>query len=177
HRGHVPHFRDLTTEKQQALLKQWEAEPPQDVAKFLQDLGVKQARIDKLTQKPQELTPQEQELVWRLHTYHLLPRKVTDHAAALVLPRSQEVPEPEQKAFKDWWAEVPDHEKRIGEAELPDERLDGNPLELKREEQDLVWRVYLYHKLRDPKRDDKADFQARSELEQQLEADAAGLKD
>jgi ATP-binding cassette subfamily B protein len=87
-RGDIPSLGDLSERQQADFLQGWNALTEQGRIGYLHDAEVPAAQVEKLAKTDsRNLTPLEQEVLWRAHVYQLLYDRVGHRAAALVAGR------------------------------------------------------------------------------------------
>lgn len=175
--GEVPRFADLPAARRAELLDDWRGDQRETFKEWMESAFGKGApRIDYYLlprseldpDNPgiglagggpaqvaahdlhQELRPQEQELLWRIHLVEVLRKKAGGKAAASVLPAYHELPIEEQEAFKDVWR---DRVSRNGPQEWLDKLgfsseiislMTRDPDTFTDAQIDLAWRVHMY---------------------------------
>lgn len=152
-RGRIPHFRNLFPPDQESFGAAW-AEADEDVRRErLQEVGIDPKAATAIAQTGQiaALLPQEQELAWRAHMYHLLHERVGPGAAALILPEFAELPPRAQEAFFQSWSALLARDRReqagiLGEGNVAD-LATAQPAKLPAERQHLLWRAHLLNHL------------------------------
>src|SRR5205085_9761194 len=99
-----------------------------------------------------ELNASEQELLWRIYLVQVLRKKAGGAAAVSVLPAYHELPEPEQRIFKNLWraktakGAAKQWLQKLGfSAETVDELTqDPDSFSDPKRDLDLAWRVHLH---------------------------------
>jgi ATP-binding cassette subfamily B protein len=174
HRGEVPSYRHLDRSDQDKFQEYWRGLAPEDRAVQLLDVGIdpqtvsEWAPVNDTADKGSAVLS----LLWRAHVFRLLRDKVGGTAASLVLPSYRELPPEQEGRFRDFWDgklateqqqqyftskygwEPPSRAAKnelfehFGIPEEDRSKLLAAPFgDLPRDQQELMWRLQLYHLL------------------------------
>jgi ATP-binding cassette subfamily B protein len=147
-RGRIPSFRELSRSEQESFDAAWSRGLDADARRErLEAIGIdKGPAADYENTDPVQLTPSEQELLWRAYLYRLLRDQVGPGAAVIVLPDYHALPPRVREAFQLSWQDLPARERRerlesAGRAEIALATRDL--AQLNAAEWELLWRVHL----------------------------------
>jgi ATP-binding cassette subfamily B protein len=161
HQGRIPAYGDLSIRQKDRLSQAW----LESKGNALEVWGLKSARFTGLgTQDPLQMTPREQDLVWRAHLYTNLRDRIGVDAALAVLPAFRDLPDAEKTFVEAWW--LKSHpELAVWPIGIPVPPLIGLPVDEER-----MWRQFLRDQLSQGGTEDQA---VASLLEQELQAVSA----
>jgi ATP-binding cassette subfamily B protein len=161
YRGRIPAYGDLSIRQKDHFSRVW----LDSKGDSLEVLGLKSARMPDLsTQDPLQMTPREQDFVWRAYFYTTLRDRIGSDAALAMLPAFRDLPDPEKTLVTTWW--LKNHpEMVVWPIGFPIPPLTALPVE-----EEHMWREFLRERLSEGGAEDQA---VASLLDHELQAVSA----